>query len=77
MIYELSKEWGINSQIFEKSVAAYSNQNPEHIPYIVELTSTLDFSSATNPMGKNLLEHNMKLTNELPKVIPKINGKYD
>ncbi|WP_371814684.1 hypothetical protein [Jeotgalicoccus sp. WY2] len=77
VIYELSKEWGINSQIFEKSVEAYSNQNPEDIPYIVDLTRTLDFSSATNPMGQNRLEHNMKLTNELPKVIPKIKGKYD
>ncbi|MEB7691187.1 HsdR family type I site-specific deoxyribonuclease [Staphylococcus equorum] len=77
VIYELSKEWGINSQIFEKSVAAYSNQNPEHIPYIVDLTRTLDFSSATNPMGQNRLEHNMKLMNELPKMIPKINDKYN
>lgn len=77
VIYELSKEWGINSQIFEKSVAAYSNQNPEDIPYIVDLTRTLDFSSATNPMGKNRLEHNMKLTNELPKMIPKIKDKYN
>lgn len=77
VIYELSKEWGINTQIFEKSVEAYSNQNPEDIPYIVDLTRTLDFSSATNPMGQNRLEHNMKLTNELPKVIPKIKGKYD
>lgn len=77
IIYELSQEWGIDSQVFEKSVDAYSSTNPKDIPYIVDLTKTLDFNAATNPMGQNQLEHNMKLSNELPKVIPRIKIKYD
>ncbi|TXL57568.1 type I restriction endonuclease subunit R [Cerasibacillus terrae] len=77
VIYELSQEWGLDSYIFEKSVDVYSSRKPEEIPYIADLTSTLDFTAATNPMGENQLEHNIKLTNELPKVIPEIKGKYD
>src|SRR5699024_5015211 len=77
VMYELSKERGINSQIFEKTVEAYSNQNPEDIPYIVDLPRTLDLASETNQMCQNRLEHNMKITSELSKVIPKIKGKYD
>src|SRR5690625_3314358 len=77
VIYELSEEWGIDSQIFEKSVDAYSSKSPDDIPYIVELTSSLDFASATQPIGETQLEHTMKLTNDLPKVIPKIKVKYD
>src|SRR5699024_9136817 len=44
VIYELSQEWGIDSQVFEKSVDAYSSTSPQDIPYIVELTKTLDFA---------------------------------
>ena len=77
VIYELAQEWGVDSHVFEKSVEAYSSTNPDDIPYIMDLTRTLDFASATNPMGKSQLEHNMKLTNELRKVIPNIKVKYD
>ena len=76
-IEELSEEWGIDSQIFEKSVEAYSSRKPEDIPYIKELTSTLNFLSAKKPMGQNQLEHNIELTKKLPKVIPQIKVKYD
>lgn len=49
-IYEHSDEWGIDSQIFEKSVEAYSSKKLEDIPYIKEITNTLNFSKAKKPM---------------------------
>lgn len=77
VIYELAEKWGIDSHIFEKSVAAYSNTQPEDVPYIQDITNTLDFASAKNPMGSTQLTHNMELNKELRKVIPKIKVKYD
>ena len=44
-IYEVSKEWGINEVIFEKTVAAYSTASPEEIPYIEDITGTIDYQS--------------------------------
>src|SRR5699024_5482271 len=76
VIYELYEEWGIDSTNFEKSVDAYSTTAPDDIPYIEDLTSSLDFQTATKPMGKNPLYHNIELTNRLPKEITKIKGKY-
>src|SRR5699024_10315747 len=46
VIYEISEEWGVDSQIFEKAVDAYSKVKPEDIPYIRDLTSNVDYSSA-------------------------------
>jgi len=77
VIYELSQEWGIDSHVFEKSVEAYSSTKPDDIPYIVDLTRTLDFASAKNPLGQSRLKHTMELTDELPKAITKIKVKYD
>ena len=76
-IYELSQEWGIDSQVFEKSVAAYSSTKPEDVPYIQDITKSLNYASAKNPMGSTQLTHNMELNKELRKVIPKIKVKYE
>lgn len=76
-IYELSEEWGINSHIFEKAVDAYSSRKPEDVPYMQDITKTLEFETATKPLGKSQLQHNMELIKELSKMIPKIKGKYE
>ncbi len=76
-IYEISKEWGMDSNVFERSVEEYSKTKPDDVPFINELTKTSDFSKAEQPLGKNQLQHNMELTEELPKLIPKIKMKYD
>lgn len=43
----------------------------------MDLTRTLDFASATNPLREKQLGQNMNLTKQLPKAIPKIKVKYD
>src|SRR5690606_7357990 len=42
-IYKVSREWGLDEMIFEKSVEAYSTAKPKDIPYIDELTSSVDY----------------------------------
>ncbi|MDY0409879.1 type I restriction endonuclease subunit R, EcoR124 family [Paracerasibacillus soli] len=75
-IYKVSREWGLNEMIFEKSVETYSTANPKEIPYIDELTSNVDYDSIDNPKTSNLLEHNMELMKVLPEIVPKIKRKY-
>src|SRR5690606_3828486 len=41
-IYQISQEWGIDEIIFEKSVKSYSTTNPKEIPYIDDITRTVD-----------------------------------
>lgn len=75
-IYQVSREWGLDEVIFEKAVEAYSTRNTSDIPYIDELTSTVDFASIENPKASNLLEHNMELMKVLPEIVPKLKRKY-
>ena len=75
-IYKVSREWGLNEVIFEKSVENYSMQNPNDVPYIDELTSNVDYHSIENPKTNNLLEHNIELMKVLPEIVPKIKRKY-
>src|SRR5699024_3537702 len=62
--------------VFEKAIEAYSIANPNEIPYIDELTSSIDYDSIENPKTSNLLEHNIALTNALPEIVPKLKKKY-
>ncbi len=75
-IYKVSREWGLDEIIFEKSVVTYTSANPKEIPYIDELTSNVDYNSIDNPKTSNLLEHNMELMKVLPEIVPKIKRKY-
>src|SRR5699024_3850522 len=71
-IYQVSSEWGIDDVVFEKAIEAYSIANPNEIPYIDELTSSIDYDSIENPKTSNLLEHNIALSNALPEIVPKL-----
>ncbi|MFX3636680.1 MAG: HsdR family type I site-specific deoxyribonuclease [Candidatus Pristimantibacillus sp.] len=71
-----SLEWGLDSELLYKSVKAYSILQPDVVPYINELISSVDFSKATNQTAGNLLRHNMTLTTKLPAWIAEIKQKY-
>lgn len=71
-----SLEWGIDSELLYKSVNAYSTLQPDVVPYINELISSVDFSKATNQTAGNLLRHNMTLITKLPTWIAEIKQKY-
>ena len=71
-INKVSSDWGIDSVIFEKAIEAYSVSNPDEIPYIDDITNSIDYASIENPKTNNLLEHNMALSKELPGIISKL-----
>ncbi|MHA6250378.1 type I restriction endonuclease subunit R [Oceanobacillus sp. CAU 1775] len=75
-IYQISAEWGIDGVIFEKSVGAYSSANPTEIPYIDDITRTVDYNSIKDQKASNLLEHNMALMKALPEIVPKLKRKF-
>ncbi|KZE71591.1 deoxyribonuclease HsdR [Paenibacillus elgii] len=71
-----SLEWGLDSLLLGKSVNSYSTSQPDVVPYINELISSVDFSKATNQTAGNLLRHNMTLTTKLPAWIAEIKQRY-
>lgn len=75
-INTVSKEWGIDEAIFEKAVEAYSISNPDEIPYIEDITQSLNIEKTDKPKGNNQLMHNMELHKTLPEITQKLNRKY-
>ncbi|WP_145141247.1 type I restriction endonuclease subunit R, EcoR124 family [Paenibacillus sp. Y412MC10] len=76
VVVDFSAEWGLDSTLLGKSVDSYSTSEPDVVPYINELISTVDFSKATNQTAGNLLRHNMTLTGRLPKWMAEIKQRY-
>ncbi|MEB9855553.1 HsdR family type I site-specific deoxyribonuclease [Bacillus cereus] len=75
-ITEFADEWGLDNQLLEKSVEAFSISQPDVIPYIDELTSSVDFAKATNQSAGNKLRHNMELIKQLPAWMCDMKEKY-
>ncbi|RTR26716.1 HsdR family type I site-specific deoxyribonuclease [Robertmurraya yapensis] len=75
-VISFSSEWGLDSELLLKSVNSYSTSQPDIVPYINELISSIDFNKATNQSAVNLLRHNMALTVKLPEWIAETKQKY-
>lgn len=73
----LAMEWGLDSDLFEKSVRSYSPSQPDVVPYIDELIKSVDFDAANHQAGNNRLMHVMKLTGKLPELIAEIKQRYN
>jgi type I restriction enzyme R subunit len=58
-------------------VNAYSTSQPNVVPYIHDLISSVDFSKATDKSAGNMLKHNMILTTKLPEWIAENKQKYN
>ncbi len=76
-VNELAMEWGLDSNLLEKSVRSYSCSQLDVVPYIDEIIKSVDFSAANNQAGSNRLMHVMKLTRDLPELIAKIKLRYN
>lgn len=73
----LAMEWGLDSDLLEKSVRSYSPSQPDVVPYIDELIKSVDFDAAIHQAGNNRLMHVMKLTGKLPELIAEIKQRYN
>jgi type I restriction enzyme R subunit len=76
-VEHVSKKWGIYSDLLLKSVNSFIVSEPATIPYIDEITKSVDFEKASDKSARNKLEHNMTMTKELPETITKIKSKYE
>ncbi|MBC2458463.1 type I restriction endonuclease subunit R [Clostridium beijerinckii] len=76
-INELADEWGLDRDWLLKSVTAFSVGQAGPIPYIDELTKSLDYDKATDKSAGNKLRHMMTLTKKLPEFIAEAKEKYD
>lgn len=76
-INELADEWGIDRDWLFKSVNAFSMGQAGPIPYIDELTKSVDYDKATDKSAGNKLKHMMTLTKKLPEFIAETKEKYE
>lgn len=75
-VEDFAKEWGLDADVLKKAVKSFSTSQPDVVPYIQDLISSVDFGMATNQTAGNLLKHNMTLTSKLPQWISEIKQKY-
>ncbi|MRT93011.1 HsdR family type I site-specific deoxyribonuclease [Ancylomarina sp. 16SWW S1-10-2] len=75
-VKHVSEKWGIYNDLLLKSVNSYIASEPATIPYIDEITKSVDYEKASDQSARNKLEHNMAMTKDLPKTITKIKLKY-
>lgn len=75
-VIAFSSRWGIDSELLIKSSKDYSLLQPEFVPYITEIISSIDYEKATDQSAGNRLKHIMSLTNHLPKWLADITEKY-
>lgn len=77
-IKKFSQYWGIDESLLSKSVDNFSIVRDGGVPYIDELSESVDFNIATNQEAGNELEHRMNLLNKaLPEWIIEIKKKYN
>ena len=76
-ISNFTEEWGIDSEVLDKSVEAYSIYCPDIIPYIEDIISSVDYNNAKNQSNGNKLKHIITLTAELPTWMAEVKQKYN
>lgn len=76
-INDLADRWGIDREWLYKSVNAFPVIQREVIPYIDELTKSVDYDKATDKSAGNKLKHMMTLTRKLPELIVEMKQKYE
>ena len=77
-VQNFAKTWGIDESLLSKSVDHFSMVQEDEIPYIAELSESVDFNKAENQEAGNQLKHMMFLINEaLPDWIVEVKKKYN
>ena len=72
-----AQEWGIDESLLSKSVDHFSVVREDVIPYIAELSQSVNFNEAKKKEARNQLEHTMILLNKvLPEWLMEVKKKY-
>ncbi len=76
-VKKFADQWGLDEHLLSNSLANFSIVRDNVIPYIDELSRTLDFDMAENKSAGNRLEHVITLVeHELPDWLIGIKRKY-
>jgi type I restriction enzyme R subunit len=76
-VKKFAEHWGLDERLLFDSLTHYSIARDNVIPFIDELSETLDFAVATNKSAENRLEHVITLVeHELPDWLIGIKRKY-
>lgn len=76
-VKEFAADWGIDEYILSKSWNHFSVVKEDTIPYVEELSRSVDFEAAQNKLAENRLEHLITLLDkELPDWLIEIKKKY-
>ncbi|HLS07241.1 MAG TPA: type I restriction endonuclease subunit R, partial [Bacillota bacterium] len=75
-IYDISKAWGMDEKVFERAVNAYTVSQSKDIPFMEEITASVDYDSIENPKTDSPLDHIIKMGQQLPDIVHKLNRKY-
>ncbi len=76
-VREFAADWGIDEYILSQSIDHFSVVREEVIPYVEELSRSVDFTAAKNKSAGNQLEHVITLVEkELPEWLIEMKRKY-
>lgn len=73
---QVSIQWGIDKDLLFNSINSYNVSDPTIIPYIEEITKSLDYDKAVDKSAGNPLRHNMNLSRILPEILKELKVKY-
>ncbi|MER0123510.1 type I restriction endonuclease subunit R [Streptococcus sp. ZJ93] len=76
VIQQFATEWGIDSNLLQKSLKEFELNKADEIPYKSEIMLTLDPASATNQFSGKKLLLNMELNKILPQWMLETKQKY-
>jgi type I site-specific deoxyribonuclease, HsdR family len=76
-VKHISEKWGIYDELLLKSTNSFMVSEPKIIPYIDEITESVDYENAGDKSAGNKLKHIMTMTKELPEIIKDIKVKYE
>jgi len=73
----LAEKWGLCREWLLKSVNSFITSKPTTIPYIDEITKSVDYEKANDKSAGNKLKHIMTMTTVLPGRIMELKLKYE
>ncbi|ABR47786.1 type I site-specific deoxyribonuclease, HsdR family [Alkaliphilus metalliredigens QYMF] len=76
-VEHISEKWGLCREWLLKSVNSFITSKPTTIPYIDEITKSVDYEKASDKSAGNKLEHIMTMTTVLPERIMELKLKYE
>lgn len=76
-VKNISEKWGLSDEWLLKAVISFSPSKPSTIPYIDEITKSVNFEKASDQSAGNKLKHIMTMTSVLPERIMELKVKYE